>query len=429
MIVMKFGGTSVGTAESMHLVADAIARQNGKKIVVLSASYGITDKLIHITNSLPEDLETAHSIYSEIETQMVQFCDELQLSNNSKDKVFSLLQELNQLIYSVELLEYLSTNVANRIVSYGEMLSTTIFSEYYNQNYSCKFLNITDYLIYDNKTGEYSLERKSEIFKHLESYNTIITQGFICKNSEGNIANLGRGGSDYSAAIFASETQADELQIWTDVNGIMSADPRIVKNPITKKSINVESLGRMAFFGAKVIHPDTLKPTLKANIPVRIRNTFDSDNSGTQVTTNNENPIPTFTIKRKCLLYTFRSNSKRNLYIINKHITNTIVTKSLSLLSSSHIDNSVHYVFESEIDKFLGLDKEYQSKVIDLIYICELNISKINVILTKLNNLKIEHLEIDWSNGTILMLTNADNNTKDYDRLHDVLINVADKNG
>ncbi|MER3330006.1 MAG: hypothetical protein RIF34_10545, partial [Candidatus Kapaibacterium sp.] len=190
----------------------------------------------------------------------------------------------------------------------------------------------------------------------LQSSNTIITQGFICKDLDGNITNLGRGGSDYSASIIAAELQAEELQIWTDVNGVMSADPRIIRNPLTKNRINVGSLERMAFFGAKVIHPDTLKPTLKSNIPVKILNTFNSDNHGTLVTIEKDNPIPTFTIKRKCLLYTFRTNSKKNLYLINKHITNTIVKKSLNLLSSSHIDNSVNYVFERAIDKFLDLD-------------------------------------------------------------------------
>ncbi len=424
MIVMKFGGTSVGTAEAMRLVADAITKQSGNKIVVLSASSGITDKLVNITNSLPEDLETARSLFSEIEAQMHQISDGLQLEVNAKTKVTALLKELSELIYSVELLEYISDNVANRIVAYGELLSTTIFSEYYNQNHSCEFLNITDYLTYDKKGDAYTLANKEEISNILESANTIVTQGFICKNTEGNIANLGRGGSDYSAAIIAAEMQAEELQIWTDVNGVMSADPRLIKNPLTKHRINVSSLERMAFFGAKVIHPDTLKPTLKANIPVKILNTFNSDNHGTLVTTEKDNPIPTFTIKRKCLLYTYRASSKKNLYLINKHITNTIVKKSLNLLSSSHIDNSVHYVFERSIDKFLELDMDFESKEIDLIYICELNNSKINAILRELNNLKIEHLEIDWSSGAILILANADKKGDDYNRFHDMLINL-----
>lgn len=426
MVVMKFGGTSVGTAEAMRLVAEAINKKSGSKIVVLSASSGVTDKLVNITNSLPEDTTSARSIYMEVEAQMLKIASDLELSESSIIKVTAPLHELSQLIYSVELLEFISDNVTNRIVAYGELLSTTIFSEYFSNSYSCKFLNITDYLTYDKKADQYTLAKKEEIGLLLESNNTVVTQGFICKNTEGNIANLGRGGSDYSAAIIAAEMQAEELQIWTDVNGVMSADPRIIKNPLTKNRINVGSLERMAFFGAKVIHPDTLKPTLMANIPVKILNTFNSDNHGTLVTIDRDNPIPTFTIKRKCLLYTFRTNSKKNLYLINKYITNTIVKKSLNLLTSVHIDNAVHYVFERSIDKFLDIDMNYESKEIDLIYICELNNSKINAILTNLNNLNIQHLEVDWSSGAILILANTDNRAEDYDRFHDMLINVVD---
>ncbi|MFA7327105.1 MAG: aspartate kinase [Candidatus Kapaibacterium sp.] len=426
MKVMKFGGTSVGTAEAMRLVAGAITKQSGNMIVVLSASSGVTDKLVNITNSLPEDITSARSIYIEVEAQMLKIASDLELSESSIIKVTALLHELSQLIYSVELLEFISDNVANRIVAYGELLSTTIFSEYFSNSYSCKFLNITDYLTYDKKADQYTLANKEEIGRLLFSHNTIVTQGFICKNTDGNISNLGRGGSDYSAAIIAAEMQAKELQIWTDVNGVMSADPRIIKNPLTKNRINVGSLERMAFFGAKVIHPDTLKPTLMANIPVKILNTFNSDNHGTLVTIDRDNPIPTFTIKRKCLLYTFRTSSKKNLYQVNKYVTNMIIKKSLNLLSSVHIDNAVHYVLERSIDKFLDSDMNYESKKIDLIYICELNNSKINAILTNLNNLNIQHLEVDWASGAILILANADNKTEDYDRFHDMLINVVD---
>lgn len=426
MIVMKFGGTSVGTAEAMQLVADAVSKQLGGKIVVLSASAGITDKLVNITNSLPEDVSTARTIYTQVEELTINISDGLELSTDSLIKVQKLLKELSELIYSVELLEYISENISNRIVAYGELLSSTIFSEYYKRKYKCKFLDITQYLTYIKKTDQYRIDNKHNIKELLESKETIITQGFICKNEEGHITNLGRGGSDYSAAIIAAELEAKELQIWTDVNGVMSADPRIIKNALTKNRINVGSLEKMAFFGAKVIHPDTLKPTLIANIPVKILNTFDSENQGTLVTKERDNPIPTFTIKRKCLIYTFKAYSKKNLYLINKYITNTIVKKSLILLASIHIENTVHYVFERSIDKLISTDVNYEIKEIDLIYICELNYSKINAILTNLNNLNIEHLEVDWNSGAILILANADNKTEDYDRLHDMLINVAE---
>ena len=424
MIVMKFGGTSVGTADAMRLVAKALVNNREKKIVVLSASAGITDKLINITNSLPENIVQANLIYNEIESQILNICHKLEFQEDSLKKVEEIVYKVKELIFGVELLDYLSDSIANRIVSYGEILSTTIFYEFIKSKVTCEFVDITNFLIYDSQSDDFELTNKEEINKIFESANTIITQGFICKNRDGKISNLGRGGSDYSASILASELGASELQIWTDVNGVMSADPRIVKNPLTKNKINISSLERMAFFGAKVIHPNTLKPTLKSNIPVRILNTFDTNNNGTLVTKDSENRIPTFTIKRKCNLYTFKTVTKKNLYYINKYITSLTVVRSLNLLSSIDMDNSIHYVFDQKIEKFMELEHSFTSKEIDLIYICELTNSKINAILTNLNILNLEQLEIDWANSSILLLANADNKTQDYDRFHDMLINI-----
>ena len=144
--------------------------------LVLSASSGITDKLLNITNSLPEDVATAKTIFKEVEAQTLEIVRKLEFSDSSTIKVTELLHELSQLIYSVELMEYISDNVANRIVAYGEMLSTTIFSEYYNQSDTCIFLNITDYLTYDKKSDAYILAKTVKIAQVLETYKTIITQ-------------------------------------------------------------------------------------------------------------------------------------------------------------------------------------------------------------------------------------------------------------
>ena len=157
----------------------------------------------------------------------------------------------------------------------------------------------------------------------------------------------------------------------------------------------------MAFFGAKVIHPSTLKPTVDAKIPVRILNTFDLGNKGTLVTENKENPIPTLTIKRKCYQYSFKQSKKKSLYHINKYMTNEIVRNGLNLLASGQLEHTIQYVFESDISNLLNDNLSYQSKLIDVIYICELNNSKINSILKKINNLIIKQLDINWDEGTI----------------------------
>lgn len=426
MRVMKFGGTSVGTASSMQLVSEAITIQQGQKIVVLSASAGITDKLINITTSLLDNHQKAYQIFNDIESVAISISSELGLNVESVQKVKAVLFGLKELIEGVELLNFISPNIRNKIIAKGEMLSTTIFSEYYsNQSDSC-FLDITNHLVYNSKSDEFQINDKNQILSLLEKHGTIITQGFICKDDAGHISNLGRGGSDYSAAIIASEMNAVELQIWTDVNGIMSADPRLITKPVTKDRINLENLSKMAFFGAKVIHPSTLRPTVDARIPVRILNTFDIENKGTLVTQNKDNPIPTLTIKRKCYQYSFKQSKKKSLYHINKYMTNEIVRNGLNLLASGQLEHTIQYIFENDISNLLGNNLSYQSKLIDVIYICELNNSKINSILKKINNLIIKQLDINWDEGTILILASADNTDETYDRFHDMLINATE---
>lgn len=426
MIVMKFGGTSVGTASSMRLVSDAISTHTGHKIIVLSASAGITDKLISITASLPDNPQQANETYAEIENITLRITDELELKGESIQKVRDVLFGLKELIEGVRLLNFISPNVRNKITAKGEFISTTIFHEYYSNNNNSIFLDISNHLVYNSNTDEYQISDKEQIASLLERYDTIITQGFVCRDENGNISNLGRGGSDYSAAIIASEMKAEELQIWTDVNGIMSADPRIITKPITKEKINLENLSKMAFFGAKVIHPSTLKPTVDAKIPVRILNTFDSGNKGTLVTQNKDNSIPTLTIKRECYQYSFKQSKKKSLYHINKYMTNEIVKNGLNLLASGQLEHTIQYVFESDVSNILSDNLNYQSKKIDVIYICELNNSKINSILKKINNLIIKQLEINWDDGTILILASADNTDEAYDKFHDMLINTTE---
>lgn len=424
MKVLKFGGTSVGNAESIASVVSVCIREvSQKKIIVLSANAGITDMLVEINNQLPYNRDEAETISDEISDKLCTIASDLDLFGEPFDKLEEMLDLINNLIKGVSKLDYLSPNVANRLLAIGEYISTSLFTDFYTNFQSGYLLDISNHLVYNSKTDTYELKDKGRIAQLLEEYGTIVTQGFICLDERGNISNLGRGGSDYTAAILAAEMDAEELQIWTDVNGILSADPRVIEKPVTKKSINVSNLSRMAFFGAKVIHPETLKPTLQKGIPVRILNTFDSKNEGTLVTNNKSNTIPTFTLKRNCYQYTFQSGKKKNLYYVNKYITNLIAKHNYNLLSSNQLENNLQYVFEKNIDLMMENDIQFTLKNIDLIYICELNNSKINTILKNVNRLKTEQMEIDWQNGAILILASTDNDIQSYNQFHDLLIN------
>lgn len=420
---MKFGGTSVGTSDSIRLVANAIDKQSGKKLVVLSANAGVTDNLVNLIGYLPSKPNEANNIIEKINQNLLSICNELELNDNHSNQVQNYIDEIRNLVEGVRLLGFISEKVSNKIVSYGEIISTYIFHSYYSKQHQSLLLDITNHLVYRKTTGTYHLENKEDINNCLRNSDTLITQGFICTDENGNISNLGRGGSDYSSSILAAELGADELQIWTDVTGVMTADPRLVKNAKTKDYVNITNLSKMAFFGAKVIHPDTLKPTMKTGIPVSIHNTFQSSAGATYITEGRKDNNPVITLKKGCFVYTLVSNTKKDLYLTNKYMSSLVVKHNLNLLATFHSDDTVSYVYEKDIDHYIGIDKSISKDKVDLLYICELNDIKINVILKNINKLNPKRIDLDLSKKTLLLLTNADNNIDQYSAFHDILLN------
>jgi len=422
MIVMKFGGTSVGTAESIRLVADAVEKQPSNKLVVLSANAGTTDDLVKLIGYLPKEQENAKTKLGEIRNRTTNLCSQLQLSGKATKQVAALITEIEKLMEGVELLGFITDKLANHIISFGELISTLIFYDYFSKKHQCKQLDIANLLTYNKADSVYNLSNTEGIVELFTQSSTVITQGFICKDENGNISNLGRGGSDYTASILAAELGADELQIWTDVSGVMTADPRIIRNAKTKDYINITNLSKMAFFGAKVIHPDTLKPTMKMGIPVSIRNTFQSENAGTYVTEGRKDNNPAITVKKGCYIYTLTTKSKKDLYLANKYISSLVVKHNLNLLATYHNDDTVSYVYEKNIDELIETERAIKKEKVDLLYVCELTDSKINVILKNVNNLNPKRIDLDLDNKSLLLLTNADNDNIKYNAFHDMLL-------
>jgi aspartate kinase len=424
MVVMKFGGTSVGTSESIRLVASAIESQPGNKLVVLSANAGVTDALIELIGYLPHNQSEAKNKLKQISLNVFSICDDLELKDAEKEQIQKYIAAIEKLMEGIALLGFISEKVADKIVSFGERISTSIFYSFYSKNHKCSLLDITDHLIYNKVDGVYLLSSSDDIKNKLLNSGIIITQGFICKNNEGKISNLGRGGSDYSASILAAELGAEELQIWTDVSGVMTADPKIIKNAKTKDYVNITNLSKMAFFGAKVIHPDTLKPTMKTGIPVSIRNTFQASEKVTHITEGRKDNNPAITIKKGCYVYTLVSKSKEDLYLTNKYMSSLVVKHNLNLLTTFHSDDTVSYVYEKNIDDYIEINKSISSEKIDLLYICELNDIKINVILKNINKLNPKRIDLDLDKKTLLLLTSANNKLSRYSEFHDLLLDM-----
>ncbi|MBS3098145.1 lysine-sensitive aspartokinase 3 [Candidatus Woesearchaeota archaeon] len=283
MIVMKFGGSSVKDSERMKEVANIVRLELAKKpVVVLSACKGITDKLIETANKANEG-EDYSILADEITKLHYNIIKDFNLGNSLVDPI---LDEFFDLINKIKENNELNAEILDHVQSFGEMLSTRIFAAYFSsigvssrQFDAWRIGMITDSEFGGAEPLESAPKKIADALKKVKE--VPIVTGFIGKDINGVITTLGRGGSDYTAAIIGAAINADEIQIWTDADGIMTADPRVVKNAKTNEKVSFAEASELAFFGAKVLHPKTILPAMNKNIPVRVLNTYNPKGKGT----------------------------------------------------------------------------------------------------------------------------------------------------
>ena len=299
MQVLKFGGTSVGSAENISLIKDIILDKSKKDqtIVVVSAFGGITSRLIKSGELAAKGDEKYLELFSEIEKKHIDITKSLLPVKNQASVISNVkvqLNELEDILRGVFLIRELSHKTSDRIVSYGELLSSYIISNYFNQEgLECQLADPREFIITDTSHGKANVNfevTNKKIADNLPSEKNItLCPGFLAATSDGEISTLGRGGSDYSAAIIAASLDASILEIWTDVSGMMTADPRLVSSAYTLGEVSYEEAMELSHFGAKVLYPPTIQPVLEKNIPIRIKNTFNIENPGTYISNNNSN--------------------------------------------------------------------------------------------------------------------------------------------
>lgn len=297
IIVSKFGGTSMGDAECMLRSAEVSIQQNAN-IVVVSATSGTTNDLIELAKtSEKSSWENAQIILTKIKVRHLKISRDLDMSPEKIDGLNHLFEELESMSRGVHLLKDCSLKALDSIQSIGERLSSLLFTEamnikfqQLNPNKKALWLDVRDVLITDNqfsKARPLTDEIKSlcqNKFASIRHADTVyVTQGFIGKTKDGMTTTLGRGGSDYSAAILAEGVGADILEIWTDVAGIATTDPRICQNARAISEISFKEASELATFGAKILHPATLLPAIRSNIPVFVGSSFESKALGTWV--------------------------------------------------------------------------------------------------------------------------------------------------
>ena len=285
MKVMKFGGTSVGSPERMKGVASLVTKSGEPTFVVLSAMSGTTNTLIEISEYLyKKNPDGANEVINNLERKYQQHVEELFSTEEYKEKTRQFLAEEFAFLRSFTK-DLFTSFEAKSIVAQGEVMSTNMVTNYLQeQGIKAILLSALDFMRTD-KNGEpdpqYIKEKLAAILKANEGYQIYITQGFICRNAYGEVDNLQRGGSDYTASLIGAAIDAEEIQIWTDIDGMHNNDPRIVDKTEAVRQLNFEEASELAYFGAKILHPTCVQPAKYAGIPVRLKYTMEPDAEGT----------------------------------------------------------------------------------------------------------------------------------------------------
>ena len=285
MKVMKFGGTSVGSPERMKGVASLVTESGEPTFIVLSAMSGTTNSLVEISDYLyKKNPEGANEVINNLEKKYMQHVEELYSTEEMKKTTREFLQgEFN---YLRSFTKDLFTSFEEKsIVAQGEMMSTNMVVNYLKeQGVKAVLLSALDFMRTDKNAEpdpQYIKEKLAAIMEQNQGYQIYITQGFICRNAYGEVDNLQRGGSDYTASLIGAALPAEEIQIWTDIDGMHNNDPRVVEHTEAVRQLNFEEAAELAYFGAKILHPTCVQPAKYAGIPVRLKNTMDPKADGT----------------------------------------------------------------------------------------------------------------------------------------------------
>lgn len=290
MMVMKFGGTSVGSPERMKHVASLITNSGKPVFVVLSAMSGTTNSLIEISDYLyKKNPEGANDVINRLEKAYMKHVEELYSTEKWKNETKIFLQ--NEFNYLRSFTKDLFTSFEEKsIVAQGEIMSTNMVTNYLKEcGNNAVLLSALDFMRTDKNSepdSSYIKDKLQNLLEQNPGQQVYITQGFICRNAYGEIDNLLRGGSDYTASLAGAAINADEIQIWTDIDGMHNNDPRVVDKTEAVRQLHFEEAAELAYFGAKILHPTCVQPAKYAGIPVRLLNTMDPAAPGTII--NNE---------------------------------------------------------------------------------------------------------------------------------------------
>jgi aspartate kinase len=285
MKIMKFGGTSVGKPERMYQVRDLITRDAEPKIVVLSALSGTTNALVAIGDAMSSgDKNKGKELIDQLHAHYMNFIQELLKTDDARSKAISIINEHFEFLNIILKISF--NDALNKdILAQGELMSTKMFSVYLEEmGEDHVLLPALDFMSIDANDEPQVLQIRAKLQKSLEAHpgkKLFITQGYICRNAKGEVDNLKRGGSDYSASLISAAIEASVCEIWTDIDGMHNNDPRVVGSTRPVEHLSFDEAAELAYFGAKILHPASIWPAQHFNIPVKLLNTMQPEAKGT----------------------------------------------------------------------------------------------------------------------------------------------------
>lgn len=379
MQVWKFGGTSVGKPERMKSIRQLITEDGQPKIVVLSALSGSTNTLLSISESLNAGNPTeAKAKASELRAHYDQFLTELYSTPAGLGKGQAIVAKEFTFIDSLIATSPYTVKQEKEMVALGELLSTQIFEAFLQEEgVNSALLPALDFMVIDedNEPILAVIEQKlASVLAPVKDKQIFVTQGFICRNPAGEVDNLKRGGSDYTASLIGGAIQAEEVQIWTDIDGMHNNDPRIVKNTFPIRELSFAEAAELAYFGAKILHPSTITPAKLKGVPVRLKNTMEPSAFGTLISEKSTDvEIKAIAAKDNITAIYIHSTRMLNAYgflkrvfeVFEKYktpvdmITTSEVSVSVTIDQTTHLD-----AIMSELREFAELEDPDMNQVI-----------------------------------------------------------------
>lgn len=438
MKVMKFGGTSVGTPSRMKDVTKLVTKSGEPVFVVLSAMSGTTNSLVEISDYLyKKNPEGANEVINALERKYMNHIDELYTTEEMKKTTREfIVTEMNYLRSFTK--ELFTSFEEKSIVAQGEMMSTNMVVNYMKeQGIKAVLLNALDFMRTDKNSEPdpaYIREKLSAIMEKNEGQQVYITQGFICRNAYGEVDNLQRGGSDYTASLIGAALNAEEIQIWTDIDGMHNNDPRVVDKTQPVHQLHFEEAAELAYFGAKILHPTCVQPAKYAGIPVRLLNTMDPDAEGTTISNQTEyGKIKAVAAKDNIIAIKIKSSRmllatgflRKVFEIFESYQTPIDMVCTSEVGVSMSIDNSAH------LGEIVDELKKYGTVTVDtnMCIICVVgdldwsNIGFETLTLDAMKNIPVRMVSYGGSNYNISFLIREEDKKRALQSLSDTLFN------